>query len=126
MCGEPFPTSRKLRDLLYTQAAERQSRDEPHLFSQLHSLGSAPGAQLIEQAAGVGLDRVFADKELCCDLAIAQTTGNQLEDLQLARRNAKLRLSLLVQSEDLQGRDLPDNDRFLVLREFESDPDTQH
>ena len=60
------------------------SRNQSQLFSHLHRLGSSSGAQLVEQAAGMGLDGVFADKEFFGDLAIAQAVGNQLEDLQLA------------------------------------------
>ena len=101
-------------------------RNQSQLFSQLHCLGSAPGAQLVEQAAGMGLDGVFADKEFFGDLAIAQAVGNQLEDLQLARINAELGQSLLVQSKELRRRHFSDDDRFLVLSEFKSEPDTQH
>src|SRR5881409_1641560 len=57
------------------------SRNQSQLFSHLHRLGSSSGAQLVEQAAGMGLDGVFADKEFFGDLAIAQAVGNQLEDL---------------------------------------------
>jgi len=64
-------------------------RNQSQLFSQLYGLGPAPGTQLVEQAAGMGLDGVFADKEFFGDLAIAQAVGNQLEDLQLARSNAE-------------------------------------
>src|SRR5258707_5528846 len=108
------------------QAAEPQSRNQSQLFSQLHCLGSAPGAQLVEQATGMRLDGVFADKEFFGDLTIAQAVGNQLEDLQLATGNAKLGQSLLVQSKELRRRHLPNDDRFLVFGEFESQPDTQH
>src|SRR5258708_4644366 len=99
-------------------------RNQSQLFSQLNGLSSAPGAQLIEQAAGMGLDGVLADKEFFGDLTIAQAVGNQLEDLQLAARNPELGQSLLVQSKELRRRHLPDDDRFFVFGEFESQPDT--
>ncbi len=102
------------------------SRNQSQLFSHLHRLGSSSGAQLVEQAAGMGLDGVFADKEFFGDLAIAQAVGNQLEDLQLAARNPEFAQSRLVQSKELRRRDLPNDDRFLVLSEFKSEPDTQH
>src|SRR5438552_18676992 len=105
---------------------QSSSRNQSQLFSQLHCLGSAPGAQLVEQAAGMGLDGVFADEESFGDLAIAQAVGNQLEDLQLASGNAELGQSLLVQSKELRRRDLPNDNRFLVLSESKSEPDTQH
>src|SRR2546425_8132535 len=68
---------------------QSSSRNQSQLFSQLHCLGSAPGAQLVEQAAGMGLDGVFADEEFFGDLAIAQTDGNQFEYLQFAAGYAK-------------------------------------
>ena len=83
-------------------------RNQSQLFSQLHGLGSAPGAQLVEQAAGMGLDGVFADKEFFGDLAIAQAVGNQLEDLQLAARNPEFAQSRLVQSKELRRSRLVD------------------
>ena len=66
------------------------SRNQSKRFSQLHGLGSAPGAQLVEQAAGMGLDGVFAHKEFFGDLAIAQAVGNPcrllLESYKLRQR----------------------------------------
>src|SRR5438132_8051930 len=112
--------------ILCVSAGQSSSRNQSQLFSQLHGLGSAPGAQLVEQAAGMGLDGVFADEEFFGDLAIAQAVGNQLEDLQLAARNPEFAQSRLVQSKELRRRDLPNDDRFLVLSEFKSEPDTQH
>src|SRR5213080_2173723 len=101
---------------------QSSSRTQSQLFSQLHCLGSAPGAQLVEQAAGMGLDGVFADEEFFGDLAIAQAVGNQLEDFEFAARNAELLQSLLVQSKELRRRHFFDDDRFFVLSEFKSEP----
>ena len=72
----------------------------------------------------MGLDGVFADEEFFGDLTIAQAVGNQLQDLQLAARNPEFAQSRLVQSKELRRRDLPNDDRFLVLSEFESEPDS--
>src|ERR1700680_3633343 len=38
------------------------SRDQPGGLAELHGLGAPLGAELIKQAARMGLDRVFADK----------------------------------------------------------------
>src|SRR5947208_16994985 len=104
---------------------QSSSRNQSQLFSQLHCLGSAPGAQLVEQSAGMGLDGVFADEEFFGDLPIAQAVGNQLEDLQLAARNPKLGQSLLIQSEELRRRHFSDDDRLFVPGELKSKPDTE-
>ena len=51
-----FVGGRKVRDLPHIRRRSRTLRNQSQLFSQLHCLGSAPGAQLVEQAAGMGLD----------------------------------------------------------------------
>src|SRR5947208_12510429 len=104
---------------------QSSSRNQSQLFSQLHCLGSAPGAQLVEQAAGMGLDGVFADEEFFGDLAIAQAVRNELEDFEFAPSNAELGQSLLVQSEELRRRHFPDDDRLFVPGELKSKPDAQ-
>jgi hypothetical protein len=91
----------------------------------LDGLGSSVDAQFVEQAAGMGLDGVFADKEFFGDLAIAQAVGNQLEDLQLASGNPELGQSLLVQSKELRRRHFSNNDCLFMFCEFESKPDAQ-
>jgi hypothetical protein len=68
----------------------------------------------------MGLDGAFADKEFFGDLAIAQAVGNQLEDLQLAARNAEFGQSLLVQSKELRRGDLPNDDVSLFLVDYPS------
>src|SRR5437879_1594447 len=105
---------------------QSSSRNQSQLFSQLHRLSSAPGAQLVEQAAGMGLDGVFADEEFFGDLAIAQAAGNQFEDFELAARNPELGQSRLVQSKELRRRHFSDDDRFFVPSKFESEPDPQY
>ena len=57
---------------------QSSSRNQSQLFSHLYRLRSTPRTQLVEQAAGMGLDGVFADKEFFSDLTIAQAVGNPL------------------------------------------------
>ena len=74
----------------------------------------------------MGLDGVFADKELLGDLAIAQAAGNQPEYLELTSSDAELAQSRLVQSKRLRRRDFFNDDSFLVFGEFKSELDAQH
>ena len=70
--------------------------DQSHFFSDLYCLSAAPGAEFVEQTARVSLDGVFADEEFVGDLAVAEALGDQLEDLQLAPRDAEVFQSLLI------------------------------
>src|ERR1700761_1647563 len=65
------------------------SGQEAKLFAELDGLGAAAGAELIEDAAGVGLDGVFADEELSGDLAVAHALGDEFQDFKLAGCNAE-------------------------------------
>ena len=59
-------------------------RDEADLFADLYGLRAAFRAELVEETARVGLDCVFADEEFVRDLAVAETLGDELEDLEFA------------------------------------------
>ena len=101
------------------------SRNQPGGLANLHGLCTPPGTELIEQAAGMGLHGVFADEELIGDLAIAQSGGDEAENLELARRNAEFTGARLVDNERARRhRNFFDNrlrDRFLNDRFFNND-----
>src|ERR1051325_6862271 len=102
---------------------EWKSRNESPFLTQLDSLRPPPRSQLVEDAAGMGLDRVLADEELLGDFAVAQTIGDELQDLQLAGGDAQF---LEFAGIDLK-RTARGNRAFLYdnlrLRELEPQPD---
>lgn len=112
------------------------SRDEAGGLGELDSLGAAPRAELIEQAAGMGLHGVFADEEPVCDFTIAEAGGDQAEDLEFARGNAELTNPRFVDDEGAARHGNFFDDRFpddLLLNndlrflsgESESKPDAE-
>lgn len=81
------------------------SGEEPHLFRAPNDLGPAPGVQLVEQAAGMGLHGVLAHEELFRNLAVAQPRGDETQNLELARRDAQLLSPRAVDDERRGGCD---------------------
>ena len=81
-----------LENLLLGEA----SGDEPGLLAELDRLGASSRTEFVEQAAGVSLDRILADKQTVGDFAVAQTGGDQTEDLQFAGSDAKFKDALFV------------------------------
>ena len=87
----------------------------------------------------MGLDGVFGDEKLRGDLAIAEATGDQGENLELACRNAESLLASGIGSEGFEGADFrggfsghnhfPDHDRFAggfaTARDAEAEPDAK-
>ena len=49
------------------------------MFAQLYRLGAPLGAEFVEKATGMSLDRILADKEATGDFPIAQSGGDQAE-----------------------------------------------
>src|SRR5215216_1776525 len=66
----------------------RMLRDQAELLPDLHGLRPSLRRELVEQAARVSLHRVFAHEQLLGNLAVAQSGGDQLEDLELAGRDS--------------------------------------
>src|SRR5690242_21034429 len=60
-------------------------------FRQLNRLGAPPGAQFVKNAAGMGLDGVFADEKLGGDFAVAQALRDEFQDLD--RKSTRLNSS---------------------------------
>ena len=83
----------------------------------------------------MGLDGVFGDEKLRCDLAIAQAAGDQGEDFELACRDAEGLLLGCIGSEGFEGRGFgrdkhfPHHDRFAdgfaTARDAEAEPDSE-
>jgi hypothetical protein len=61
------------------------SRNHPRALADLYGLGASLGAEPIQQAAGVGLHRVFTHEEPLGNLAIAEAGGDESQNLQFAR-----------------------------------------
>src|SRR5688572_2845102 len=106
-------------------------RNETDFFADLYCLRAAFRAKLVEEPAGVSLDGVLADEKLAGDLAVAQTLGDEFEDLEFTFGDAELSLLVFVDGERPRHRngDFPDDFDFLqehdlfFAREFESEPD---
>src|SRR5947207_2083165 len=79
------------------------SRNQPRGLADLCGLGASLGAELIEQAAGVGLHRVFTHEEPLGNLAIAEAGGDESQNLQFTRRDTKLAHTCLVNDERAGG-----------------------
>src|SRR5574337_521277 len=75
------------------------SGDQPGFLAELHRLRAPPGAELVEQPAGVRLDRILADEEPIRDFAVAESRGDQAENLQFARRDAQFAHAFVVGGE---------------------------
>src|SRR6202041_650128 len=115
------------------------SRQEAEFFAALDGLGAAGGSELVKGAGTVGLDGGFGDEKLRGDLAIAEATGDQGENLELACRNAESLLASGIGSEGFEGADFrggfsghnhfPDHDRFAggfaTARDAEAEPDAK-
>ena len=46
-------------------------------FGDLDGLGAAPGAEFVEEAAGMGFDGVCADEKAFGDFAVAEAGGDE-------------------------------------------------
>ena len=103
------------------------SRDQPELLANLHGLRPSPCAQLVEQAAGVRLHRIFAHEDPLGDFAIAQAVRDELEDLQLTPRDAQRFEPLDVEDEGggCGDGDLPHDDGFLRARQRQTEANAE-
>ena len=111
-----------------SRAGAKVLGNQAEFFAELNGLGTAAGAKLIEDAAGVRLDGVFADEEFLGDIAVAHALGDQLEDFKFAWRDGELILLGGVQGEWAGGGgDFADGfvDNYALARELESEPDTE-
>ncbi len=108
-------------------------RQQAQFFAALDGLGTASGSELVEGAGAVCLDGIFGDEKLRGDLAIAEASGDQCEDFELARRDAEGLLAGRVGSEgggDCGGdKHFLHHDRFpngfVAARDAEAKPDAE-
>src|SRR5690349_11737996 len=98
------------------------SGDQSGLLRDLNGLRATSGIELVEEPARVGLHGVLADEELFGDLAVAEPRGDESEDLMLARGDAQLFESGLV---DDEGPGLANDDHFPGSRHLEPKPDAE-
>src|SRR6185369_15670478 len=98
--------------------------DQADLFADLYGLRAAFGAELVEETAGVGLDRVFTDEEFFGNLSVAESLGDEFEDLEFAFGDAEASDFCCVQSKWFRRghRDFFDNHDLFFARQFESEP----
>ena len=74
------------------------------LLAELYRLRTTAGSKLIEETAGVSLNRILADEETIRNFAVAQSGGNKAQNLQLAGGDAKLTDALLIGCKDIVRR----------------------
>jgi hypothetical protein len=75
------------------------SGDQVGLFTELDSLGAAAGTEFVEESAGMSLDRILADEEAVSDFPVAESGGDQPEDLKFAGGDAQFGETHLVEGE---------------------------
>ena len=102
-------------------------RDEAGGFGDLDGLGAAPGAELVEEAAGVGFDGVFADEEADGDFAVAESGGDEDEDFEFSRSDGELGEASFVGDKGFGGLrgDFLDDDGRLFAGKSEAEPDAE-
>jgi len=96
-------------------------------FGDLDGLGAAPGSEFVEEAAGVGLDGVFADEEASGDLAVAEARGDEAENFEFARGDGELGEAGFVRNEGIEGLrgDFLDDDGWFFAGKGEAEPDAE-
>src|SRR5215510_6177063 len=67
VCGFKLSSYFRMISLVSGENTTFALRNQPHLLRDLHGLSASPGAELVEEPAGVSLDRVFADEEFVGD-----------------------------------------------------------
>jgi hypothetical protein len=105
-----------------------ESGEEAEFFAELHRLRPSPGPQFVENAAGMGLDRVFAHKKLFGNLAVAQALGYQFKNLKLAAGDMEILSFSFVGDEPFPGggRHLPHNNCLPFSGQLEAKPDAKN
>src|SRR5436190_4334550 len=101
--------------------------NQSHLFTNLYSLRSSFGAQLVEYSAGMSLNSVFTDKQRLGNFPVAHSFGDELEDLQLTLGNTQVSETGLINDKRYSTHDqhfLYDHD-FFFTRQLQSQPDTE-
>jgi len=96
-------------------------------FGDLDGLGAALCAEFVEEAARVGFYGVFAHEEAGGDFAIAETGGDQAEDLEFARGDGEFGEAGFIGDEGLGrlGGDFLNDDGGPFSGEGEAEPDAE-
>ena len=96
-------------------------------LGDLDGLGATPGAELVEETAGMGFYGVFADEEAGGNLAIAEAGGDEAEDFQFARGDAELGEAGFVGDEGIGSVrwDFAEDGRRLFSGEGQAEPDAE-
>src|SRR5579863_1158937 len=103
------------------------SGEQAEFLAKLDRLGAPPGAQLVKNTAGMGLDGVLAHKKLLGNFTVAHALSDQFKDFEFTGGDAELLPFLLVRDEWRSGRDrdFPHDDIILPSRQFKAKPDAQ-
>ena len=72
-------------------------------FGDLDGVGAAASAELVEEAAGMGFDGIFADEETGGYFPIAEAGGDEAEDFEFAGGDGELGEAGFVGDERLGG-----------------------
>jgi len=104
------------------------SWNQAEFFRQLNRLGAPPGAQFVKNAAGMGLDGVFADEKLGGDFAVAQALRDEFQDFQFARSDAEGFAFAVVWKEGFTGWDgnFLYDDALLLAGKLQAKPNTEN
>ena len=84
--------------------AQYELRNEPTPEANGYGVGSAARLKLREEVADVGLDRLLGQVEALADLAVDETVGDELEDLDLPSGRLLLEFA---QNGRIEGDDRP-------------------
>ena len=89
--------------------------------------GAAPGAEFVEEAAGMGLHGVFADEEAGRYFSIAEAGGDEAEDFEFAGSDGEFGEVGFVGDEGLGGLggNFLDDDGGFLSSEREAEPDAE-
>ena len=101
------------------------SREQTSLLGELDGLSTATSAELIKDAARMGLDGVLADEKALGDFAVAEAGGNQAEDFEFAGSDTEIGETLRVGSEGGGGGGGRGESTGLAAGEGETEPDAE-
>src|SRR4051812_35111058 len=99
------------------------SGDDSGVLRQLNCLSPALRSEFGEEIRRMRLHGVLTDRQFLGDLTIAESLRDELEDLELTRRQSEPFDAGGIDRE--RPRDLHFDDDLLLLRELEAEPDAE-
>src|SRR5688500_816952 len=87
---------------------------------EANEIGTGAEAELVRDARAIGLDRLHAEPERFCDLALRLAARQALEDLALARAEERERVAALLRQLRHRLRRLIDRVRRALLGELQA------